>query len=53
MSEKELKCELFHDNFQNYKIYHIPKAQVAQQPYERRTNSDGTLMGLKLAENFI
>lgn len=24
----ELKCEIFHDNFQNYKSYNIPKAQL-------------------------
>lgn len=30
-----IKCELFHDNFQNYKRYHIPKAQliIADIPY--------------------
>jgi len=25
---KEIKCELYHDNFQNYKSYGIPKAQL-------------------------
>lgn len=31
----ELKCELYHDNFQNYKRYSIPKAQlvIADIPY--------------------
>lgn len=31
----DLKCELFHDNFQNYKRYNIPKAQlvIADIPY--------------------
>lgn len=31
----ELKCELYHDNFQNYKSYGIPKAQlvIADIPY--------------------
>jgi len=30
-----VKCELFHDNFQNYKRYNIPKAQlvIADIPY--------------------
>lgn len=30
-----IKCELFHDNFQNYKCYDIPKAQlvIADIPY--------------------
>ena len=25
---KNIKCELYHDNFQNYKKYGIPKAQL-------------------------
>lgn len=31
----ELKCELYHENFQNYKRYNIPKAQlvIADIPY--------------------
>lgn len=31
----DLKCELYHDNFQNYKRYNIPKAQlvIADIPY--------------------
>lgn len=31
----ELKCELYHDNFQNFKRYNIPKAQlvIADIPY--------------------
>jgi site-specific DNA-methyltransferase (adenine-specific) len=31
----EVKCELYHDNFQNYKRYDIPKAQlvIADIPY--------------------
>ena len=30
-----MKCELYHDNFQNYKKYNIPKAQlvIADIPY--------------------
>lgn len=30
-----VKCELFHDNFQNFKRYGIPKAQlvIADIPY--------------------
>ena len=33
--ESMTKCELFHDNFQNFKSYHIPKAQlvIADIPY--------------------
>jgi len=33
--ERPIKCELYHDNFQNYKRYNIPKAQVviADIPY--------------------
>lgn len=32
---KNVKCELFNDNFQNYKLYGIPKAQlvIADLPY--------------------
>lgn len=35
MTMFESKCELFHDNFQNYKRYGIPKAQlvIADIPY--------------------
>lgn len=31
----DIKCELYHDNFQNFKTYHIPKAQlvIADIPY--------------------
>ena len=30
-----MKCELYHDNFQNFKRYNIPKAQlvIADIPY--------------------
>jgi site-specific DNA-methyltransferase (adenine-specific) len=33
--DNEVKCELYHDNFQNYKRYDIPKAQlvIADIPY--------------------
>ena len=32
---KDVKCELYHDNFQNFKRYNIPKAQlvIADIPY--------------------
>lgn len=32
---KRVKCELYHDNFQNFKCYNIPKAQlvIADIPY--------------------
>ena len=32
---KQIKCEIYHDNFQNYKRYNIPKAQlvIADIPY--------------------
>ena len=35
MREKPIKCELYRDNFQNYKRYSIPKAQlvIADIPY--------------------
>jgi len=37
----EIKCELYHDNFQNYKRYNIPKAQllVADIPYNLSSNA--------------
>ena len=39
---KKIKCELFNDNFQNYKKYHIPKkAQlvIADIPYNLGNNA--------------
>lgn len=41
---KKPKCELFHDNFQNYKKYGIPKAQlvIADIPYNIGTNAYGS-----------
>ena len=34
-TQKKIKCELYHDNFQNFKQYNIPKAQlvIADIPY--------------------
>jgi len=39
--KKELKMELYHDNFQNYKRYSIPKAQlvIADIPYNLDANA--------------
>lgn len=39
-----MKCELFHDNFQNYKRYNIPKAQlvIADIPYNIGKNAYGS-----------
>ena len=36
-----MKCEIFHDNFQNYKKYGIPKAQlvIADIPYNIGSNA--------------
>lgn len=36
----ELKCELYRDNFQNFKRYNIPKAQlvIADIPYNIGAN---------------
>lgn len=36
-----IKCELYHDNFQNYKRYNIPKAQlvIADIPYNIGANA--------------
>ena len=41
---KEVKCKLFNDNFQNYKRYGIPKAQlvIADVPYNIGTNFYGS-----------
>lgn len=41
---QELKCELYHDNFQNYKKYGIPKAQlvIADIPYNIGNNFYGS-----------
>ena len=40
----KLKCELYNDNFQNFKGYHIPKAQlvIADIPYNIGTNFYGS-----------
>lgn len=42
--KKPLKCELYNDNFQNYKRYNIPKAQlvVCDIPYNIGTNFYGS-----------
>ncbi len=41
--EKKMKnkCELYNDHFQNYKRYHIPKAQlvIADIPYNLGNNA--------------
>lgn len=39
--KKQLKCELYNDNFQNYKRYNIPKAQlvIADIPYNLGSNA--------------
>lgn len=42
--EKKIKCELFNDNFQNFKRYNIPKAQlvIADIPYNVGTDFYGS-----------
>lgn len=37
----EVKCELFNDNFQNFKRYNVPKAQlvIADIPYNLGANA--------------
>ena len=42
--EKKIKTELYNDNFQNYKRYGIPKAQlvIADVPYNIGTNFYGS-----------
>ena len=41
MNERKIKCELYHDNFQNYKRYNIPKAQlvITDIPYNLGVNA--------------
>lgn len=43
-TEKKIKCELYNDNFQNYKRYNIPKAQlvIADLPYNIGNNFYGS-----------
>lgn len=43
-ANKKIKCELFHDNFQNYKRYGIPRAQlvIADIPYNLGVNAYGS-----------
>ena len=43
--EKKIKIELFNDHFQNYKRYHIPKAQlvIADIPYNLGVNAYASL----------
>ena len=42
--KKPVKCELYHDHFQNYKRYNIPKAQlvIADIPYNLGKNAYGS-----------
>lgn len=46
MSEqgKPLRCEIIHDNFQNYKKYNVAKAQlvIADIPYNIGTDAYGS-----------
>ena len=39
--ERDIKCELYNDHFQNYKRYNIPKAQlvIADIPYNLGKNA--------------
>lgn len=41
---KKLRCEIFHDNFQNYKKYNIPKSQlvIADIPYNIGADAYGS-----------
>lgn len=43
-NKQAIKCELYHDNFQNYKRYDIPKAQlvIADIPYNIGENAYGS-----------
>ena len=39
--KKEIKCELYNDHMQNFKVYNIPKAQliIADIPYNLGNNA--------------
>ena len=39
--KKQIKCELYHDNFQNFKCYNIPRAQlvITDIPYNLGVNA--------------
>ena len=61
MADKEIKCELYRDNFQNYKRYNIPKAQlvIADIPYRIGVDAyasnpvwykDGTIINYKFSK---
>ena len=41
---RKLRVEIFHDNFQNYKKYNIPKAQlvIADIPYNIGSDAYGS-----------
>lgn len=43
-TEREIKTEIYRDNFQNYKKYGIPKAQlvIADIPYNLGKNAYGS-----------
>lgn len=44
IKEKQVKCEIYNDHFQNYKRYNIPKAQlvIADIPYNIGKNAYGS-----------
>lgn len=41
---RPIKCELYHDSFQNFKKYNVPKAQlvIADVPYNVGNNMYGS-----------
>ncbi len=44
MKPKRIRCEIYHDNFQNYRKYGIPKAQlvIADIPYNIGADAYGS-----------
>ena len=44
--KKKIKCELYNDNYQNFKKYGIPKAQlvIADIPYNLAENAYITIL---------
>ena len=48
-----MKCELYHDNFQNFKRYNVPKAQlvIADIPYNIGADAYALCAWVQLGED--
>lgn len=49
---KKIKCELYHDNFQNRKKYNIPKAQLVIADKRNREGINYPSLALKTPLEF-